>query len=47
MMNEKQLIDVNDVYSLFDINGFASLHTTDIDVIPRVDAVEVVHGQWV
>ena len=42
MMNEKQLIDANDVYSLFDVNGLASLHITDIDVIPRVDAVEVV-----
>ena len=42
MINEKQLIDANDVYSLFDVNGFASLHITDIDVIPRVDAVEVV-----
>lgn len=41
-MNEKQLIDANDVYSLFDVNGLASLHITDIDVIPRVDAVEVV-----
>ena len=42
MMNEKQLIDVNDVYSLFNADGLASLHITDIDVIPRVDAVEVV-----
>ena len=42
MINEKQLIDANDVYSLFDVNGLASLHITDIDVIPRVDAVEVV-----
>ena len=42
MINEKRLIDVNDVYSLFDENGFARLHVTDIDSIPRVDAVEVV-----
>ena len=42
MINEKQLIDANDVYSLFDADGFASLHITDIDVILRVDAGEVV-----
>lgn len=41
-MNEKRLIDVNDVYSLFDKDGFATLHVTDIDTIPMVDAVEVV-----
>ena len=37
-----RLIDANDVYSLFGINGFARLHVADIDTIPRVDAVEVV-----
>ena len=37
-----RLIDVNDVYSLFDKDGFATLHVTDIDTIPRADAVEVV-----
>lgn len=42
MMNEKQLIDANDVYSLFDKSGFARLHVADIDTIPRVDAMEVV-----
>ena len=42
MANEKRLIDVNDVYSLFDKDGFATLHVTDIDTIPRVDAVDVV-----
>ena len=47
MVNEKQLIDANDVYSLFDVDGLASLHITDIDVIPRVDAIEVVHGRWI
>ena len=41
MINEKQLIDANDVYSLFDADGFAILHIADIDAIPRVDAVEV------
>lgn len=42
MANENRLIDVNDVYSLFDKDVFATLHVTDIDTIPRVDAVEVV-----
>lgn len=47
-----RLIDVNDVYSLFDKSGFAKLHVTDIDQIPIVDAVEVVRcreckfGDW-
>lgn len=42
MASKKQLIDANDVYSLFDVNGMARLHVGDIDVIPRVDAVEVI-----
>ena len=42
-----KLIDVNDVYKLFDKSGTARLHVGDIDTIPRVDAVEVVHGRWV
>lgn len=46
MATEKRLIDVNDVYSLFTRNGTAKFHVADIDLIPRVDAVEVVHGQW-
>ena len=37
-----RLIDSNDVYSLFDKSGFARLHVSDIDTIPRADAVEVV-----
>ena len=37
-----RMIDVNDVYSLFDKDGFARLHVADIDTIPSVDAVEVV-----
>lgn len=41
-MEEKRLIDANDVYSLLDKSGFARLHVADIDTIPRVDAVEVV-----
>ena len=40
--SEKRLIDVNDIYSLFNQNGIARLHVSDIDTIPRVDAVEVV-----
>lgn len=46
MAKENRLIDANDVYALFDVNGFARLHVGDIDIIPRVDAVEVVHGRW-
>ena len=46
MANEKRLIDANDVYALFAQNGMARLHVADIDAIPRVDAVEVVHGRW-
>lgn len=42
MENEKRLIDVNDIYSLFNQSGIARLHVADIDTIPRVDAVEVV-----
>ena len=40
--NERWLIDVNDIYSLFNQNGIARLHVSDIDTIPRADAVEVV-----
>ena len=46
MANEKRLIDANDVYALFNPNGMARLHVADIDVIPTVDAAEVVHGRW-
>ena len=42
MANEKQLIRAVDVYSLFDMNGKKTLHVVDIDLIQRVDAVEVV-----
>ena len=41
-----RLLDENDVYALFAPNGTARLHVADIDVLPRVDAVEVVHGRW-
>ena len=47
MAAEKRLIAESDIYKLFDKTGFARLHVGDIDVIPRVDAVEVVHGEWV
>lgn len=46
-MDKTQLINVNDVYSLFDKSGIARLHVGDIDVIPRVDAVPVVRGRWI
>lgn len=36
-----RLLDENDVYALFAPNGTARLHVADIDVLPRVDAVEV------
>lgn len=42
-----RLLDENDVYALFAPNGTARLHVADIDELPRVDAVEVVHGRWV
>lgn len=42
-----RLLDEDDVYALFAPNGTARLHVADIDVLPRVDAVEVVHGQWI
>ena len=40
--SKKRLIDVNDIYSLFNQSGIARLHVSDIDTIPIVDAVEVV-----
>ena len=46
MENNRRLIAENDIYALFEKNGTAKLHVADIDVLPRVDAVEVVYGQW-
>ena len=46
MATEKQLIEANDVYALFDANGMARLHVGDIDVIPRVDAMEVTRCEY-
>ena len=37
----------NDVYNLFNARGVAQLHVGDIDVLPRVDVVEVIHGRWI
>ena len=42
-----RLLNENNVYALFAPNGTARLHVADIDVLPRVDAVEVVHGRWI
>ena len=42
-----RLLDENDVYALFAKNGTARLHVADIDALPRVNAVEVVHGRWI
>ena len=42
-----RLLDEDDVYALFALNGIARLHVADIDVLPRVDAKEVVHGRWI
>lgn len=41
-----RLLNENDVYALFAPNGTARLHVADVDALPRVDAVEVVHGRW-
>lgn len=41
-----RLLNEDDVYALFASNGTARLHVADIDVLPRLDAVEVVHGRW-
>ena len=42
-----RLLDEDDVYALFAPNGTARLHVADIDVLPRVEAKEVVHGWWI
>ena len=41
-----RLLNEDDVYALFAPNGTARLHVADIDVLPRVDAKEVVYGRW-
>ena len=40
-------IDENDIYKLFNPRGVAMLHVGDIDVLPRVEVKEVVHGRWI
>ena len=40
-------INENEIYALFNRRGQALLHVGDIDVLPRADAVEVVHGRWI
>ena len=47
MTNKKQLIDVNDVYSLFDKSGFARLHVAESHTIPRMDGERVRDGRWI
>lgn len=39
-------IEENEIYKLFNARGVAQLHVGDIDVLPRVEAKEVVHGAW-
>ena len=40
-------IDENEIYKLFNARGVAQLHVGDIDVLPRVEVKEVVHGRWI
>jgi hypothetical protein len=40
-------IEENEIYKLFNARGVAQLHVGDIDVLPRADVVEVVHGKAV
>lgn len=42
-----RLLNENDVYKLFNRRGMAQLHVGDIDVLPRVDAKEVIHAKWI
>ena len=39
-------IEEKEIYKLFDARGVARLHVGDIDVLPRADVIEVVHGRW-
>jgi DNA-directed RNA polymerase subunit RPC12/RpoP len=39
-------IEENEIYKLFNARGVAQLHVGDIDVLPRVEVKEVVHGWW-
>ena len=40
-------IEENEIYKLFNARGVAQLHVGDIDVLPRAEVKEVVHGQWI
>ena len=42
-----RLLDEDDVYALFALNGTARLHVADIDALSRVDAKEVEYGRWI
>ncbi len=42
-----RLINVNDVYKLFDRDGTAKFHVSDIDTIPSVDAKPINHARWI
>ncbi len=41
-----QLVNVNDVYSLFEKNGTARLHIADIDQLPRVK-YQAPRAKWI
>lgn len=40
-------IEENEIYKLFNARGVAQFHVGDIDVLPRVEVKEVVHGRWI
>lgn len=43
-----QLINVNDVYALFNKDGTAKLHVADIDQLPRVIITnDAVRAKWI
>ncbi len=45
---ENDLIRRSELYKFFDGgSGVARLHVADIDTLPAVDAVLVVHGRWI
>ena len=41
-----RLIKADDVYELFNGNATTCIHVADIDLIPRIDAVKVIHAHW-
>lgn len=40
-------IEEGTVYGLFDQSGRASLHVSDIDVLPRADVKPVICAHWI